>query len=118
MSNDRLFFINTEYTSPNRFDPAKLLEYSDNYDPLTSSFLNDLKSLPKFGTWIVQAEEKRSDVLSYKIYGDVQFWWVILFYNDLTDNDDLVSGMTIKYPNLTDLEDLYFGLQAKKSATK
>jgi len=118
MSNDRLFFINTEYESKERFDIAKLLEYTDNYDPLTSSFLKDLKSLKSFGTWIIQSEEKRSDVLSYKIYGDTQFWWAILFYNDLTENDDLETGMSIQYPNLTDLEDLYFGLKAKQAAVK
>ena len=116
MSNDRLFFIDTTYDSKDRFDLAKILEYSDNFDPLTSYFIKELKNLPKYGTWVIQSEEKRSDVLAYKIYGDTQFWWVVLYYNDLIDNDELETGMNIDYPNLTDLEDLYFGLKARDSA--
>jgi hypothetical protein len=93
------------------------LENSDNYDPLTSAFYHELQQLPEFGKWIVQSEEQRSDILSNKIYGDPQYWWILLFYNNLTDNDDLSIGTVIRYPGLSDLEDLYFGMKARESAS-
>lgn len=46
----------------------------------------------------------RPDLISYKMYGTVSFWWIILIVNGL-DNPfvDLVEGMILKIPNKFDI---------------
>ena len=112
-----LFYINLDSTAPNRFDPEFFFEYTDNLDLLNSEFLRQLKELPENGTYTVSTEEGRPDLLSYKIYTDTQYWWLLLIYNDLVYVDDLVLGMTIKFPSLADLEAIYFSLTSKQAAT-
>lgn len=110
-----LFFINLESNSPNRFDPEYFFRYTDNFDPLTSSFVKDLKNLSQFGQYVVQVEEGRPDLISFKIYGDTQYWWIILLYNDIIYIEDIQIGMSLKFPSLSDLETIYFSLMAKQA---
>ena len=112
-----LFFINLDVESPERYDLAKFLEYSDNFDPLTSSFLKSLKDLKYEGTYIVQGEEYRPELLAHRIYGNVQYWWILMAYNAINSHEDLTTGLVLKYPNLEDLENLYFSLKSQE-ATK
>jgi hypothetical protein len=48
----------------------------------------------------------RPDLISYKCYGSVDFWWVLMLVNDI-DNPllDLVSGTILIVPNLLDVYD-------------
>jgi len=46
----------------------------------------------------------RPDMISYKAYGDVGFWWIIMYVNDIDCiYIDLVEGMTLDIPSLIDL---------------
>ncbi len=108
------FFINLEKDTEKRYDLSKFLEFSDNYDPLTSSFTNNLISLPAGGEYTLQGEDSRPDLLSYHVYGDTQYWWVLLMYNSVIDYSELKTGTKIKYPNITDLESLYFSLKSQE----
>ena len=95
MANDKLFFIDLDNTSPTRFELSKFMEFSDNFDPITSNFFFRLKALPIGGRFVVQGEEGRPDLIAFNALGDVQFWWVILLYNDVLDVDDIVNGDTL-----------------------
>ena len=111
-----LFYINSNYKSKDRFDLAKFLkEENDTHSMLDSKFILDLNKLPSDGTFLVQTEEQRPDRIADKIYGDSHYWWVILMYNGITDVSEVVSGITINYPSLEDLEDLYFSLKSQES---
>lgn len=112
------FFINSDYESSDRFDMAKLLEFvnEDNYDPITSRFIYDLTNLEAKGNYVVQNEESRPELLSYKIYGSVQYWWVLSLYNGIFDTDEISAGDVISYPNREDIEDLFFSMKAKETA--
>lgn len=92
---------------------SKFMAYTDNHDPLTSRFLKKLLELPVRGQTLVQGEEARPDQLAYTIFGDCQYWWVILFYNKKQDSDSLTAGELINYPSLQELEELLFSLKAK-----
>ena len=110
------FFINLDFDSAERYDFAKFMEYTDNYDPLTSSFLRQLPTLPENGFYSIQSEENRPDLVSFRIYGSVQYWWIILAYNAFTSHENIVNGLTIRYPGLEDIENLYFTLKAQQSS--
>jgi len=112
------FFINLDLETEKRFDMSKFLEFTDNYDSLTSKFLLDLKKLKPIFTFVITHEEKKPDLISQLIYGDTQYWWIILYYNDITEIDELVSGKILQYPSLEDLEDLYFSLRSEEVATE
>ena len=110
------YFLNSEYESDERFDMARFMAYTDNFDPLTSRFLHDLSGLAHSGEYIVQNEEGRPEILSYKIYGNTQYWWILLYYNGITAVEDLTTNMVIKYPSIGDLENLYFSMKAKETS--
>lgn len=111
------FFINPNLDPKERFDAAVFMEYSDNYDPLTSEFLRLLPTLPVSGRYSVESEESRPDLVSYRIYGDTQYWWILLMYNNIIAVEDLQIGKILNYPSLGDLESLYFSLRSKERAS-
>jgi len=110
-----LFFLNLDREFLERFELERFLNFDvDNYDPLNSAILNELTDLKKSGRFIVQGETSRPDNISHKVYGDVQYWWVIMFYNNITDVNDIVTGLELNYPSLTDLEQYYFKLKSRQ----
>jgi len=114
------FFINLNYvspaTSPERFDLARFMNYTDNFDPITCAFFPQLTNLPVQGNYVVNFEASRPDLLSNSIYQDTQYWWILMLYNGLTDVDQIVQGLNIAFPGVDDIEDLLFSLQAQQTA--
>jgi hypothetical protein len=109
------FFINLDtIRGIDRYALSKFLEFSDNFDPITSDFLQSLSALDLGGLYTIRGEDARPDVISDEIYGSTQYWWIIMFYNGVTRGDYLVNGMELKYPKIGDLEDLYFTLKSKE----
>lgn len=108
-----MFYVDLDYESLDRYDFAKFMEWTnDCHDILNSYFVSKLKNMPSAGEYVVQAEEHRADLLSYNIYGDIQYWWVVMLYNNILDTEDIEAGLTVMYPSLSDLEDLFFSLKA------
>jgi len=111
-----IHYIDLDKDYTDRFDLAKFLEFSnDSFDILTSFFIKELKNLPSRGNTLITIEENNPELLSYLIYGDTQYDWVLMEYNSLTNISELKNGMTINYPSLTELESLYFSLVSKES---
>lgn len=53
-------------------------------------------------------DEMRLDLVSYKCYGTVQFWWLLGSYNGIKDPfTDMNSGDLFKVPNVLDVYDFY-----------
>lgn len=103
-----MYYINNEIETDNRFDTLKFLNFNDdNFDPLDSFTLFNIKNLSTLGSKEITNEEKRPDLLSYNIYEDTQYWWILLVYNDILDINELTSGKVIKYPSLNSIEYLY-----------
>ena len=118
MDNTKLFFINLEVDSKERFDMAKFMEFTDNYDPLSSSMFEDIKKLTKGGDFKVIREEGRPEIISFKTLGSTQYWWVILIYNGLTEFDAIKIGDRLAFPDLNSLEDLFFSLKSRQTASQ
>lgn len=112
-----MYFINSTYESDERYDFAKFMSNTYNiYDPLTSKFLVEIIALKSVGSYLVIDEEYRPDKLSHVIYGDDMYWWILLDYNNLIAVEDLVAGLTIKYPSVGDIEAVYFSLKSLELA--
>lgn len=110
-----LFFINLDYESDIRFDMAKFVDFKEGaFEPLTSNFLSEISNLKPIDRFVVTTEEARPDLISYKIYGTTQYWWVLMEMNGILDVDEITVGKLIEYPDISDLEDIYFSLKAKE----
>ena len=110
-----MFYLNRSYITNNRYDMAKFMQFNtDNYDVLNSYLLLNLKKLNVMGIHqIVDANEVgRPEYVSYAIYNDTKYWWLLLVYNDILDIADLVLGKKLNYFSLDDLETLYFNLNS------
>lgn len=106
------FYINLDNGYETRFDMGKFLEFSnDNYDPLTSNIIENIQSIPQGGLFKVKSEEHRPDQISYRIYDDTQYWWVIMLYNGILDVNDITIGTILKYPDQDELDSYYFTLK-------
>lgn len=111
MSSTYYFNINIE--TKDRFDSSKFLEFSDSYNPLNSDFLQQLKELTPIGEYTIQGEDSRPDLLSYNIYGDTQYWWILLMYNNIIDYSKIKTGDKILFFSISSLEGIYFTLKTK-----
>jgi len=55
---------------------------------------------------IGEADIQRPDLLSWKIYGSMNYWWILLKYNNIGDVwNDLYVSQVIKVPNEQDIID-------------
>jgi hypothetical protein len=114
-----MFYINTDLDTIDRYDISKFIEYlTDNYDPMTSYFLNEVRKLPNQSSYVVTSSENRIDLISYEIYGDVQYWWILLVYNNLIEPENIPGGTLLLYPSLSDLEQFLFTLKTLESANQ
>lgn len=109
-----MFYIDNIETEK-KYDEVKFLQFNnDNLDPLNSYMLSNIKSLPEQGNYIITNFEKRPDMISYRIYGDTQYWWVIMHYNDVDNINLLTNGTVIYYPSLNAIENLYINANTYK----
>lgn len=111
------FIIDTDVESDERYDLEKLVKWdTDMFDILDSTFLSMIKKLPTYGYILITTEERNPPLISYKIYGTVMFWNIILHYNNILDVDDIVTGTRINYPSISDIENVYFRLNGIKKS--
>lgn len=94
-----------------RFDLARFIVMrNDCLDVANSAMLEQLMDLTSVGTYLISDDAGRADMVSYNVYGDTQYWWLLLTYNNLIRNEELRAGMTINLFSLDDLSNLFFSL--------
>jgi len=53
---------------------------------------------------VVVQDSMRPDLISYRCYGTVEFWWLILVWNKIENPfTDLIEGMILQIPNKLDI---------------
>ena len=109
------FFINLERDTEKRFDLSKFINYDNGYDPLTSDIISKLPSLKASANYRITDDEFRPDRTSLKVFGDFQYWWLIMIYNSITDVEDYKRGMIIQIPSIDGLENYFFSLSTKQT---
>ena len=104
-----MFYIDQDTITTDRYDLAKFIDFTDDgvFDVLNSYMLLEIPQLPYVGIYTIKREAERPELLSYNLYGDTQYWWVIMWYNSLLKPQDITTGLEIKYPSLSSLEQLY-----------
>lgn len=109
------FYVDLEYESKEKYDIAKFLEFNvDNHDPLTSYFLDEIIKLPVIGKYTVQTEQYKPTLISYDIYQDISYWWILMVYNNIFDVKKLTTNTVLNYFSKSDLDDLYFSLKSRQ----
>ena len=93
------------------------------YDVFNSYFINRLRGLPVVGEYRLGASgvggesdlvgEYRPDAVSERLYGDTQYWWLLLEYNGVGVGD-LKFGVVLRYFALEDLETVYHTLAQRQ----
>ena len=57
---------------------------------------------------IVEEDIMRPDLISYKIYGTIKFWWLIMMFNNIHDVfHEMEVGALIKIPSILDTYTFY-----------
>jgi len=85
------------------------------YDMFDNEFIIEFMKLKKLGEInISESEEKRPDLLSYKIYRDVKYWWLLMMFNEILDSDLLLKDKTIKFFDISDLNKLIMKMSLKQ----
>lgn len=111
-----MYYINTERDTTNQYDMSKFMPFTgDFYDLLYSSFAEELRKLPHTGKVILGAADRSPALLSYKIYGDTQYWWVLMLYNDMVTLDDFFPGRVVLYPTPSKIHKIYFDLKSNEA---
>lgn len=111
-----MFFINLSNISRERFDLSKFMEFTDDFDPITSFFLAELRELPSKGQYTVRTELARPDLVAFRFYRSTQYWWIVLLYNGMITPDDLTAGTVLSIPAESDLSNLFFRLKGLQQA--
>lgn len=74
------------------------------YDYLHNSLSNFTLLYPVQYYRVSEEDVMRPDLISYKAYGTVQYWWVIMLVNGVQNPlVDLTVGMLLKVPSVLDI---------------
>ena len=75
-------------------------EYDYLYNNLTKFQMNYSISYYR----IEQRDLMRPDLISYKIYGTITYWWLIMMVNGIQNPlKDMIVGELLKIPNILDI---------------
>jgi hypothetical protein len=110
-----MFYLNSESDAALKFDPDKVQPFTEDfYDVIPSMFHFKFMQLEPAGVYMVTYDAYRPDLISYKIYGHVQYKMLLMEYNSLFSVVDLVSGTLLKYPALASMENILLSLKAEE----
>lgn len=80
----------------------------DEYDHLYNTLSRFVTNYPVQYYRISQDDIMRPDLISYKAYGSVKYWWLVCYLNDIHDPfNDMTVGDLIKIPNILDIYSFY-----------
>jgi len=91
-----------------KFYKVKKVNGFDELDFLDHS-LSGFKQKKRFALYrVAQTDLLRPDMISYKNYGTVRFWWFLLFVSGIEDPfNDILEGQMMNIPNHLDLYDFF-----------
>ena len=91
--------------------PAKLSDW------LAAPYVRRLRHLESVKTVVLESQYVGfPELLSFKIYGNTKFWRILLMYNGICDwYEGMVVGMTLRVPDLTDIETLYAATETSET---
>jgi len=76
----------------------------DELDYLYNSLSNFKMTYPPSYYRVEESDLTRPDIISYKSYNTVRYWWLICYVNGIEDPfHDLFLGQLLQIPNLIDV---------------
>ena len=87
----------------------------DQFDYLYNSLSNFVMNYNPTYYQITEPDMLRLDMISFKNYGTVVYWWLIAYANEIHDPfADLYVGKLILIPNILDIYDFFKKWNVKK----
>ena len=97
----------------NFFEEVVVYNYKE-YDHLYNSLSRFTMNYPVQYYRLTGSDLLRPDLISYKAYNTVKYWWLICFVNKVQDPfSDLTVGKLMTIPNILDIYEFY-----KKNAVR
>ncbi len=86
----------------------------DTYDVLGSVFIRNIPKLEQIAEGKIVDEDCRFDNLSYKHFQKVDYWWILMEYNEFIDWG-IKTGDKFKIPSIIDINSLIHKLIVQKN---
>jgi hypothetical protein len=91
-----------------KFYTVEVVDDIEELDYLYNSLSNFTMTYDPSYYRIEEGDLLRPDMISYKSYGTVRYWWIICYVNGIEDCfHDLSLGQLLIIPNLIDLYNFY-----------
>lgn len=72
----------------------------------SASYIDSFRGMRILTNYLVEGQyEGHPELISYKFYGTVDYWWVLCFVNEIIDPiSDIKAGTLLRIPELTAIE--------------
>lgn len=100
--------ILNKYIRTNFMNKETISNGDDEWDLLSTHWDFFKITRPLSHNRILYGEIARPDLLSYRIYGSSEYWWILCKFNQIDDvwNDMEIDGL-ILVPDIIDIENYY-----------
>lgn len=87
----------------------------DEWDLIRSNWdLFEIKRPLRFDS-IKYSDVQRPDMISVRLYGVTDYWWILCKFNQIDDVwNDLYVGMDLIIPDVLDIQDYYTSVRRRK----
>lgn len=114
-----MYLINTRDTFPFRYDRGRffnkeIFDGQPSFDILDGRILSEFIALKEEGLFYITDELLSPDLISYRLYGDERYWWLLMLYNNLVEVDEIYPGMEFRFPSRRDIDTMYSNLGSKR----
>jgi hypothetical protein len=78
-----------------------------NENDLVMNKFNEFKFTRRYTFYEVRSDDiQRPDLISLRVYGRTNFWWIIMKVNGIEDVwNDIETGRLLAIPNISDIEE-------------
>lgn len=112
-----MFYVNSQSNAKLKFDVDKVQPFEEDFfDVIPSMFHFRLLQLPPASVYMVTYDAYKPDLISYRIYKNVQYKMLLMEYNSIFELTQLTSGTRLVYPSLSAMENIYLSLKSQERA--
>lgn len=89
-----------------RFYNKAVVDGVEQLDVIDNSLSKFTMNYPTYSYIVNETDLLRPDMISYKCFGSVRYWWVICMVNDILNPfSDIVTGKVLTIPSIKDILD-------------
>lgn len=73
-------------------------------DPLLDKVIPSILNITTFSYYTVRQHERGNPALiAYRVYQNVNLWWILIAYNKLPSFKSVIEGVTLQVPSITEV---------------